>query len=51
MYFGFIMLTLKMAFASLQHSWSVLSQNLKEALDPNIESIFPVHLHYLYLKK
>lgn len=40
-----------MALASLQHIWSVLSQNLKEALDPNIEYTFPVHLHDLYLKK
>lgn len=40
-----------MAFASLQHIWSVLSQNLKEALDPNIEYTFPVHLHDLYFKK
>lgn len=49
-YFGFIMPTLTMAFASLQHIWSVLSQNLKEALDPNIESISSTSTLFVFKK-
>lgn len=42
--------TLTMAFASLQHIWSVLSQNLKEALDPNIESISSTSTLFVFKK-